>query len=617
MGRNQNRKGAKRERNNGEWTADARDEGTITSPALEKYYRGKIIRSEEWEAFLLCMQSSLPLALRVNISLPHAEEVAELVHRELSAVFRTKVLPFFPRQLAMQSDASRGDLKRNSEHKRIKKIIAALNEGGYLTRQETVSMIPPLLLNAQPGMTVLDLCSAPGSKTSQILEVIVQGDKNRGVVVANDLNSSRLDVLTHQTNRCPEAHSHLIITNHDAMNWPLMSAAEDKFDRVLCDVMCSGDGTLRKSMDLWGRWNTVQGADLHMSQCRVLTRGMQLCKKGGVVVYSTCSMNPVEDEAVISECLTRSQGTFRLIDPTPFLPGLIGERGVASWTLTTKDLDAELSTIEEANAYREKHEGKGFNYRPSMFANAEKLSTQNIQYAIRVLPHQQDTGGFFIAALEALDDYPKSIVAPPETVAEKPLRYVGDSVAATIQATLGLPATFPYKNLYFRNEGAREQKIYYVADDVARVLPTIGANVAQVGAKVFESYAKHRNDKLRFCAEGLATLAHLLPSEFFVDVDPQLILDFASNNMMDASVFCRKANVADINTLPVHSFVLKARLPFGLDCVQVAAEKMTGNAITAKVLDWQIVLCKLGLGLPVVTLDDKKDREEDEVEEGE
>ena len=90
------------------------------------------------------------------------------------------------------------------------------------------------------------MCSAPGSKTSQMLEALVS-DRNGGCLVANDLNSSRLDVLTHQTNRCPGAHGHVVITNYDAMNYPLLQQASDKFDRVLCDVMCSGDGTLRRS----------------------------------------------------------------------------------------------------------------------------------------------------------------------------------------------------------------------------------------------------------------------------------------------------------------------------------------------------------------------------------
>lgn len=566
------------------------------SAALEKYYRGKIVPEGEWEAFVNCMRSPLPLSLRINVSVPGAAEVADFVFNELSHVFSTERLKFFPRSLGMQSDASRGELKRNVAHKRIKKIVAALNEGGFLTRQETVSMIPPLLLDVQPGHRVLDMCSAPGSKTSQILEAIV-ASHDSGCVVANDLNSSRLDVLNHQTNRCATAQSHLIITNYDAMTYPLMSDAAQKFDRVLCDVMCSGDGTLRKSMDLWARWNAVQGADLHACQIRVLTRGMQLCKKGGIVVYSTCSLNPIEDEAVLSECLAKAGGSFRLIDPTPFLPGLQGERGVFDWVLTTKDLDAELHTYEEAVAYRESKGGKGFQYRPSMFANPDRLREQNMQHAIRVFPHRQNTGGFFIAALECVTDYPDSVRPPPTALAEKPFKPLSDELKATVQKALALPDAFPYDNLYLRNEGAREQKIYYVNDAVKATLPALQATIAQMGAKVFEGYVKHCNDKLRFCAEGAGSLAPLLPPSFFVPVTADVILALVGNGM-DTAVFCAKAHIT-VDQLPSHSFIMTTGLPFGLGTLRVSADRM-GSVVVSKVLEWQQVLCKLALGRGIV-----------------
>lgn len=598
MGRNQRRKGGAKRDRNGEWTADKRDESTLHNAALEKYYRGKVISEDEWETFAACMRSPLPLSLRVNMSLPNAEQLADFVEKELSAVFTTTRLPFFPRSLAFQSNASRADLKRNAEHKHIKRLVAALNEGGYLTRQETVSMIPPILLNVQPGDRVLDMCSAPGSKTSQILECLVKSQQS-GVVVANDLNSSRLDVLTHQTNRCPGAHAHTIITNADAMMYPLMHDADAKFDRVLCDVMCSGDGTLRKSMDLWARWNTLQGADLHSSQCRVLTRGMQLCKKGGVVVYSTCSLNPVEDEAVLSECLEKSKGSFRLVDPSTLLTGLRGSPGLFSWTITTKDLDAELRTVEEATAYRESRGGKGFAYRPSMFANEERLRAQNMQYAIRVKPHSQDTGGFFIAAMECVNDYPESTRALPSAPIEKPLRQITEQLKVNIRDSLGLPDSFPYSNLFFRSETAREQKIYYVCDAGRDLLPNLQASVAQVGAKVFEAYIKHSNEKLRFCAEGVATLAPLLPDTFFVrNVDPQVLLDM-QKVAMNTDVFCRRANVS-LDSLPIHSFVVESTLPHGMDVLRAAMERC-GSTIVTKLFDWQVTLLKVALNLPIVT----------------
>lgn len=609
MGRNKMRKGGAKRPRNDEWTTDARTTTDLSNAALEKFYRGKIVPEEEWSTFLASMQSPLPTAMRVNRSLEEFDSVRDFLHKELSQQFDVKELRYFPQRGAMQAAASRGSLKRNAEHKRLKQILSALNEGGYITRQEAVSMIPPLLLNVQAGDKVLDMCSAPGSKTSQMLEALV-GDSKAGCLVANDLNSSRLDVLTHQTNRCPGAHSHLVITNYDAMNYPLFQKVEDKFDRVLCDVMCSGDGTLRKSIDLWPRWNTVQGAELHTSQMKVLTRGMMLCKKGGIVVYSTCSLNPVEDEAVLSECLKRSQGTFRLIDPSSFVPGLIGSPGVTSWSLTSRDLTAELSTFEEAEAHRNGvHNGKGFSYRPTMFANAETLKDQNMHFAIRVFPHAQDTGGFFIAALECVEDYPNS-VKPLDHPPSKPLHQIPTHIAETVRDALDLPATFPFSNIFYRNEHAREQKFYYACDAVAASLPTIHANIAQVGCKVFESFSKHSNDKLRFTTEGLGSLAPLLPSNFFVTVSPQLLLDLSSVGM-SSECFEQRAGCS-LSQLPKHSFVLRAKLGNGLGELLVAAEKVTATLVAAKVLPWQQTLCKLELNIPLVEASAEKSESDEE-----
>eukprot|EP00658_Telonema_sp_P-2_P050189 TRINITY_DN38238_c0_g1_i1.p1 TRINITY_DN38238_c0_g1~~TRINITY_DN38238_c0_g1_i1.p1 ORF type:complete len:220 (+),score=54.54 TRINITY_DN38238_c0_g1_i1:313-972(+) len=203
--------------------------------------------------------------------------------------------------------------------------------------------------------------------------------------------------------------------------------------------MCSGDGTLRKSIDLWVRWNPLQGADLHCSQLKTLLRGMSLVKAGGVVVYSTCSMNPIEDEAVVAEALLSAHGHFELIDKFSAGTGLVPELlqglkyspGVTDWTLSSRDGTRNFECFADAVNYRkEETKGRGFNFRPSMFpphkqaypeghkaqypddrepATYEVSTPSNFQEdplnlhrCIRVLPHQQNTGGFFIAAFRCL-----------------------------------------------------------------------------------------------------------------------------------------------------------------------------------------------------------------------
>jgi tRNA (cytosine34-C5)-methyltransferase len=603
MGRGRNRKGGNStKRGRDEWHADNRTPSTLSNAAFDRYYRGHVVPEEDWEPFITALRTVLPTALRININCQHADGVRRLVAEHLNKVVPTTDLSFYPRGLGMQSVASRSELKRNVEFKVQKRLITALSEGGFLTRQEAVSMIPPLVLDVQPGDVVLDLCAAPGSKTSQMLENIVAG--GGGCVVANDVNSSRLDVLNHQTNRIPRAQSHLIITNNDALTFPLCACAADKFDRVLCDVMCSGDGTLRKSVDLWSRWNALQGADLHSSQLRALTRGMMLCKKGGSVVYSTCSLNPLEDEAVVQHCLRASNGTFRLVRAADRVPGLKFSPGRTAWTITSKDLQEEYATFAEAEAANERRGGKGFHYRPTMFADSAFLAEANIHYTMRVLPHQQDTGGFFIAAFECLDDYPNSLASERKPSATAPVAAhavpapapVSAALGAVVKEALALPEAFPLSRLLVRGETLREQKIYLVSPAAAarlQLLVAAGCRVDQAGAKVFESYVRHTNNKLRFSADGCSALAELLPAPFKLRLGPQQLLDVASGSTSNLMKM-----LDERPTRPRPCFIVECDLGEPLGTLVCPAIEL--GTVAVKLLEWQKTLLHFALGNPIV-----------------
>jgi len=125
-------------------------------------------------------------------------------------------------------------------------------------------------------------------------------------VMANDLYVQRCDLLIHNTKRMCTAN--LIVTNHEAQNFPDCSLANDyseaykdtckpqglEFDRILCDVPCSGDGTICKGHEMWRKWNSGMGNQLHLLQVNIAMRGIALLKVGGRMVYSTCSMNPLK-----------------------------------------------------------------------------------------------------------------------------------------------------------------------------------------------------------------------------------------------------------------------------------------------------------------------------------
>ena len=152
------------------------------------------------------------------------------------------------------------------------------------------------------------MCAAPGSKTTQILEIITNNEKEvtinnnnsnnqlqqqrQGFVVANDSSTDRAYMLVHQCRRL--CSPFLMVTTHQGQQFPTTASNTGLilYDRILCDVPCSGDGTLRKNPMIWDKWGLNGSLALHSLQLSIAQRGFQLLAPGGVMVYSTCSMCP-------------------------------------------------------------------------------------------------------------------------------------------------------------------------------------------------------------------------------------------------------------------------------------------------------------------------------------
>lgn len=292
-------------------------------------------------------------------------------------------------------------------------------------------MIPPLFMDLQPHMTVLDLCAAPGSKSAQLIEMIHAGEEERskqvaantvdgqeftddgrssGLLIANDVDYKRAHMLVHQMKRLSSPN--IIVTNHDATVFPSIKISSLpgadgksgpnrylKFDRILADVPCSGDGTVRKNLEIWKNWSPGNGLGLHATQVRILVRALQMLKVGGRVVYSTCSMNPVEDEAVLAEAISRcgGPGLVELQETKHLLPGLKRHSGLKKWSVMDKL--GRIWNDYESVVQRRQETGDDALARlqESMFPPKSDLP---LDRAVRVYPHLQDTGAFFIAILE-------------------------------------------------------------------------------------------------------------------------------------------------------------------------------------------------------------------------
>jgi 16S rRNA C967 or C1407 C5-methylase (RsmB/RsmF family) len=261
---------------------------------------------------------------------------------EIKVVAPAKKISFIPHayQLSIDRKTLRNNASLNTFHEWLKVQTAA----GFVTRQETVSMIPPVVLAPKPTDIVLDMCAAPGSKTSQLLEIISlpvnpHDTEPTGCVVANDSDVKRAYMLVHQMRRINSPA--IFITSCDAQFFPLLRdetyPTEGIFDRVLADVPCGGDGTTRKNPGVWKKWSQLSSYGLHTLQLGIALKGARLTKVGGHMVYSTCSQNPIENEAVVAELLRASEGSLELVDPRADLPGLLARPGWSTWKILSED----------------------------------------------------------------------------------------------------------------------------------------------------------------------------------------------------------------------------------------------------------------------------------------
>ena len=153
---------------------------------------------------------------------------------------------------------------------------------------------------------------------------VIKGIKERGnsgFVIANEIEESRAYMLTHQLMRLNEGN--VLIVSHAGQSLPdLETPAQSAFlfDRIICDVPCSGDAAIRKIPSKWKRWSPYDGISLHSIQLKLARRAFQLLKPGGIMSYSTCSLNPIENEAVIAALLSNLHQAH-IIHPTHLLKG--------------------------------------------------------------------------------------------------------------------------------------------------------------------------------------------------------------------------------------------------------------------------------------------------------
>ncbi len=219
---------------------------------------------------------------------------------------------------------------------------------GKIYVQEAASMIPPLILKPKPDEIVLDLCAAPGSKTTQMGVMM----KSKGLLIANDYKGDRLSSLGINVQR--SGLTNVLITLMHGKRF-----FEFQFDKILVDAPCSGTGTIRKSLKTIMIWNPLMITKLARQQKELLENAFKNLKAGGELVYSTCSLEPEENEGVIDWLLQRYQNAIVM---KVILPGLKTSPAVLEFA-------------------------------------GEKYAPQ-IQQCLRIWPQDNDTEGFFVAKIK-------------------------------------------------------------------------------------------------------------------------------------------------------------------------------------------------------------------------
>lgn len=247
-----------------------------------------------------------------------------------------------------------------------------LHAAGAFYLQDPSAMAAAHLLDPQPGECVLDLAAAPGGKATH-LAAQMQG---RGLLVANEVGGERVAALIENLERCGVTQALVLQEKPETLagRWP------GRFDRVLVDAPCSGEGMFRKSEAARQEWRPQRVTGCALRQRGILAAAAHLLRPGGRLLYATCTFAPEENEATVAAFL-RSHADFTLLAP-PALPGF--DPGRPDW------IDPEL---------------------------AHGLP---LQRCVRLWPHRSGGEGHFFALFQRQGEAPPAVLPAPATSLPQP-----------------------------------------------------------------------------------------------------------------------------------------------------------------------------------------------------
>ncbi|MEO0254564.1 MAG: NOL1/NOP2/sun family putative RNA methylase [candidate division WOR-3 bacterium] len=304
-------------------------------------YLVKLIGSKETKEFFESVKDEFPKTLRVNILKTDKNFLKE---RLIKKGFILKENPLYENSFEVIYEPY--EIGKTLEH-----------YAGLFYIQEKSSLLPVKILKPEKGQFILDIASAPGSKATQIGEIM----ENKGVLVCNDIHLPRIKALTHNIDRIGLINT--AITMMDGVQFGKFYF--ESFDKILVDAPCSSMGTLHKAKEVLSWWNEREVNFYKIIQKKLLVSAIKALKVGGEIVYSTCTLTVEENEELIDEIL--------------------------------KSYPVEVMKIDKLNINEER----------GITEYRDKKFSKEIEKAIRIWPHKSKMEGFFIVKMKKIDKLKK------------------------------------------------------------------------------------------------------------------------------------------------------------------------------------------------------------------
>ena len=250
----------------------------------------KELLEEDYDAYIKSLDEKPYVGIRTNLLKLTKEKLKEILDRDFKEIPWVKEGFYFEEEKGVLTTPSLSNIEKIKSISKNPYYFAGLY---YI--QEPSAMTPAMVAGIKPGDKVLDLCAAPGGKSTQAASYL-QGE---GLLVSNDFSASRVKAL--QKNIEVSGIDNVLITNEDPKN--LSKVYIEYFDKIIVDAPCSGEGMFRRDSAVF-RAYLGRGPEFFTGlQVSILNEAAKMLKPGGTLVYSTCTYSKVEDEGSLSEFL--------------------------------------------------------------------------------------------------------------------------------------------------------------------------------------------------------------------------------------------------------------------------------------------------------------------------